>query len=80
MTERVGRINILFALSSIGRGKIEGMTRQQALTIAAQVIGNMFLVRKKRDYREYQNELNYLADCLMEAADGQVDMKRYIRA
>lgn len=55
------------------------MTRQQALVIAARIMGNMMSVRKDKSnaMRTWRSDLNYLADCLMEAAAGQTDEMIY---
>jgi len=53
------------------------MTRREALEIAARILGNLSLVKKNRNFRDYQNDLNYLADCIMMAAAGEKREREY---
>lgn len=54
------------------------MERKTALELAARIIGNLLgYLSKGKNFRLYQTDLNYVADCLMNAADEKVDWKYF---
>jgi hypothetical protein len=53
------------------------MSREIALSLAARILSNLMGYRSKKDYRMYQSDLNYMADCIMNAFDGQTYWKAF---